>query len=222
MSDKPIIRVMIVDDHLLFREGLKSLFKKHGDIEVVAEAANGEEALKFAQDAVPDIILLDLNMPGMDGIQACQRFKNESPSTRIIILTVSKDLSSIVAAIKAGASGFLTKDTPSEKLAETVRKVHTDGNLLEPILADRLLAEFSSLTEKRREQGGETALFASLSPRESEILKMVANGRPNKIIAADLSISEHTVRNHISNIFQKLQVNNRTEATVMAMKRGLI
>lgn len=222
MPNQQTIRVMIVDDHLLFREGLKSLFNKHGDIEVVAEASSGEEALALAGEAVPDIILLDLNMPGMDGIQACQRFKDESPSTRIVILTVSKDLSSIVAAIKAGASGFLTKETPSEKVAETVRKVYTEGNLLEPILADRLLAEFSSLTEKRKEQGGEAALFASLSPRESEILKMVANGRPNKIIASDLSISEHTVRNHISNIFQKLQVNNRTEATVLAMKRGLI
>lgn len=221
-SKQQSIRVMVVDDHLLFREGIQSLLKAHGDIEIVAEASGGEEALRMAQDVAPDVILLDLNMPGMDGIEACRRFKGELPTSKIIILTVSKELSSIVSAVKAGASGFLTKDTGSEKVAETVRRVHHEGNLLEPLLADRLLAEFSSLTEKKREDGVEPWLFATLSPRENEILKLVAGGKPNKIIASELAISEHTVRNHISNIFQKLQVNNRTEATVLAMKKGLI
>ncbi len=215
------IRLMIVDDQLLFREGLKSLLNEHDDVEVVAEADNGQAALDLAPQVAPDVILLDLNMPGMDGIETCQYLKNDCPSSRIVILTVSKELSSIVSAVKAGASGYLTKDTPMEKVVTIVKKVHLEGNILEPLLADRLLDEFTNFSEKNS-SNPEAALFSSLSPRENEILKLVAGGKPNKLIAAELKISEHTVRNHISNIFQKLQVNNRTEATVLAMKRGLI
>jgi NarL family two-component system response regulator LiaR len=218
-----VIRLMVVDDHLLFRQGIKSLLSAQSDIELVAEASAGEEALRLGQEFAPDVILLDLNMPGMDGIEACRRFKDQLPSSRIVILTVSRELTSIVAAVKAGASGFLTKDTGIERVAETVRRVYHEGNVLEPVLADRLLVEFSSFTEQKRSDPGDNGwLFSTLSPRESEILKMVAGGKPNKIIAAELAISEHTVRNHISNIFQKLQVNNRTEATVLAIKKGLI
>ncbi|MGE0493781.1 MAG: response regulator [Vulcanimicrobiota bacterium] len=215
------IRLMIVDDQRLFREGIKSLLKTHDGIEVVAEAEEGQQAVEMAPDCAPDVILLDLNMPGIDGIETCRLLKTELPSSRIVILTVSKELASIVSAVKAGASGYLTKDTPSEKVVETVKRVYREGNILEPLLADRLLDEFTNFTEKNN-QAPEAGLFASLSPRENEILKLVAGGRPNKLIAAELKISEHTVRNHISNIFQKLQVNNRTEATVLAMKRGLI
>ncbi len=217
-----IIRLMVVDDHLLFREGIRSLLRGHEDIEVVAEASGGHQALELAREVAPDVILLDLNMPGMDGIEACVRFKAELPTTKIVILTVSRDLASIFQAVKAGASGFLTKDTGSNELLDTVRRVFHEGNLLEPMLADRLLAEFSHLSEMTRREGLEPGLFATLSPREQEILKLVAGGKPNKVIASELAISEHTVRNHISNIFQKLQVNNRTEATVLAMKKGLI
>ncbi len=212
---------MIVDDQRLFREGIKSLLKTHDGIDVVAEAEEGSQAVTMAPDAAPDVILLDLNMPGIDGIETCRRLKSELPTSRIVILTVSKELASITKAVKAGASGYLTKDTPSEKVVETVKRVYREGNILEPLLADRLLDEFTNFTEKNN-QAPEAGLFASLSPREKEILKLVAGGKPNKLIASELKISEHTVRNHISNIFQKLQVNNRTEATVLAMKRGLI
>jgi two-component system NarL family response regulator len=155
----------------------------------------------------------------MDGIEVCRRLRSCSASTRIIILTISRDLSSIVEAVRAGASGYLTKDTGSSELVDTVRRVYHEGNLLEPILADRLLAEFSHLSSMTEKEGLEAGLFATLSPRETEILELVAGGKANK---AELNISEHTVRNHISNIFQKLQVNDRTEAAVLAVKRGLI
>ncbi len=215
------IRLMLVDDQQLFREGIKSLLKDHREVEVVAEAADGSKALTMAAQEAPDVILLDLKMPGMDGLECCRRMKEQSPSARIVILTVSRELSSIVEAMKSGASGYLTKDTPSEKVVETVVRVFREGNLLEPLLADRLLDEFVTFSAKN-EENPETAMFASLSPRETQILKLVAGGMPNKLIASDLKISEHTVRNHISNIFQKLQVNNRTEATVLAMKQGLV
>ncbi len=218
---KPKISLMLVDDQQLFREGVKSLLNSHEEVEVVAEAGDGQKALELAAREAPDVILLDLKMPGMDGMECCRRLKAQSPSARIVILTVSRELASIVEAMKSGASGYLTKDTPSEKVVETVIRVFHEGNLLEPLLADRLLDEFVSFSAKN-EQNPEVAMFASLSPRETQILKLVAGGMPNKLIASDLKISEHTVRNHISNIFQKLQVNNRTEATVMAMKQGLV
>ena len=218
---KSKIRLMLVDDQQLFREGVKSLLKDHAEVEVVAEAADGEKALSLVAEDAPDVILLDLKMPGIDGQECCRRLKAQSPSARIVILTVSRELSSIVEAMKSGASGYLTKDTQSDKLVETVLKVFHEGNLLEPLLADRLLDEFVSFSAKN-EENPESAMFASLSPRETQILKLVAGGMPNKLIAAELKISEHTVRNHISNIFQKLQVNNRTEATVLTMKQGLV
>lgn len=218
---KPKVSLMIVDDQNLFREGIKSLLKEHGAINVVAEAADGVAALELAAKEAPDVILLDLNMPGMDGIECCRHLKERIPSTRIVILTVSRELSSIVEAMKAGASGYLTKDTASNNVVDTVMRVFEEGNILEPLLADRLLDEFVSFSAKNGEVFDGT-LFSSLSPRETEILKLVAEGLPNKLIASDLKISEHTVRNHISNIFQKLQVNNRTEATVLAMKQGLV
>jgi len=205
---------------LLFREGLKSLLKQHPDLLVIGEATTGTEAVDLAVTHAPDVILLDLNLPDIDGIEVCSRIKALVPVTRIVILTVNKDLPHLLRAMKAGACGYLTKDNPSEKVAATVRQVFHEGSSLEPMLADRLLAEFANPTH-RKEDISDAAL-ASLSPREKEILKMVADGKPNKIIADELDISEHTVRNHISNIFQKLHVNNRTEATVIAIKKGLI
>lgn len=218
---KPKINVMLVDDENLFREGIKSLLRAHDEVQVVAEAADGATALEFAAREAPDVVLLDLKMPGMSGLECCRRLKEQTPSARIVILTVSRELSAIVEAMKSGASGFLTKDTASEKVVETVIRVFEEGNLLEPMLADRLLDEFVNFSAKN-EENPEAIIFSSLSPRENQILKLVAEGMPNKLIASDLKISEHTVRNHISNIFQKLQVNNRTEATVLAMKQGLV
>lgn len=214
------IRILVVEDQLLFREGLKSLLKSYPEFVIVGEATTGGEAISMATEHTPDVVLLDLNLPDIDGIEVCSRIKGLLSDSRIVILTVNKDLPYILKAMKAGACGYLTKDTPSEKVASTIRRAHHEGNLLEPLLADRLLAEFTTLAQ-RKEEAAETSLTV-LSPREKEILRMVADGKPNKIIADELDISEHTVRNHISNIFQKLHVNNRTEATVIALKKGLI
>ncbi|MBS2038791.1 response regulator transcription factor [bacterium] len=218
-TEEPI-RLLVVEDQLLFREGLKSLLKQHSDLQVIGEATTGAEAVNLAVTHAPDVILLDLNLPDIDGIEVCSRIKALVPVTRIVILTVNKDLPHLLRAMKAGACGYLTKDNPSEKVASTVRQVFHEGSSLEPLLADRLLAEFANPTHRKDDLYD--AALASLSPREKEILKMVADGKPNKIIADELDISEHTVRNHISNIFQKLHVNNRTEATVIAIKKGLI
>jgi len=219
-QDEPI-RLLVVEDQLLFREGLKSLLAAHADLQIIGEATTGAEALQQAQIHAPDVVLLDLNLPDIDGIEVCSQIKGLVPVTKIVILTVNRDLSYLLRAMKAGACGYLTKDTPSERVAATVRQVYHEGSNLEPLLADRLLAEFASPTQRKEESNYDAGL-ASLSPREKEILKMVADGKPNKIIADELDISEHTVRNHISNIFQKLHVNNRTEATVIALKKGLI
>lgn len=214
------IRLLVVEDQLLFREGLKSLLKLHADLSIVGEATTGGEAIELAIAHAPDVVLLDLNLPDIDGIEVCSRLKTLVPTARIVILTVNKDLPYLLKAMKAGACGYLTKDNPSEKVASTVRQVFHEGSSLEPQLADRLLAEFAN-PSSRKDDNYDAAL-TSLSPREREILKMVADGKPNKIIADELDISEHTVRNHISNIFPKLHVNNRTEATVVAIKKGLI
>jgi DNA-binding NarL/FixJ family response regulator len=130
---KPKITLMLVDDQHLFREGIKSLLKAHEEVQVVAEAADGQTALDLASREAPDVILLDLKMPGMDGMECCRRLKEQTPSARIVILTVSRELASIVEAMKSGASGYLTKDTPSEKVVETVIRVYHEGNLLEPL-----------------------------------------------------------------------------------------
>ena len=215
-----VIRLLVVEDQLLFREGLKSLLAVHDDFSVVGEATTGAEAVELALQHSPDVVLLDLHLPDIDGIEVCRRIKSSLPDCHIVMLTVNKDLPYLVKAMKAGACGYLTKDIPSEQVASTVRKVVKEGPTLSPMLADRLLAELSNPSPRREET--ESSANVNLSPREREILRMVGDGKPNKIIADELDIIEHTVRNHISNIFQKLHVNNRTEATVIAMKKGLI
>lgn len=220
------IRIMVVDDHSLFREGLTLLLGRRGNLEVVAEASTGEEALEKALEARPDLVLLDLNLSGQGGVETCRALKDRLPDLQVVILTMSDDLASIFDAVRAGACGYLLKTIDSQRLLDALDQISREGGILEPFLAHRLLAEFTSgrtLFDGVDDRSQEPAQPASsnLSPREIEILRQVVEGLSNKEIAARLSISKYTVGNHINNIFRKLGVNDRTQAAVAALKMRL-
>jgi len=216
------VRVMLVDDHALFREGLVLLLKGRPNLHVVAEAATGEEALARLDAARPDLVLLDLNLPGIGGVEACRLLKERAPELRVVILTMSDDLESIFEAVRAGACGYLLKDIASQNLLEAIDQIDREGGILEPFLARRLLAEFSGSRSASRTPDPSAATGPVLSPRETEILRKVVDGLSNKEIADRLCISKYTVGNHINNIFRKLGVNDRTQAAVAAIKMRLV
>lgn len=225
MSD--VVRIMVVDDHALFREGLGLLLKRRQDLMVVAEASSGEEAIEKVASVRPDLVLLDLNLPGLGGVETCRELKAKLPDLRVVILTMSNDLNSIFDAVRAGACGYLLKDIASDQLLDSIDQIYHEGGILEPFLARRLLAEFSANKLPGSAPGARTATEealpnANLSPREVEILQQVVAGRSNKEIANELSISKYTVGNHINNIFRKLGVNDRTQAAVAALKMKLV
>ena len=219
MSDKKI-RVMLVDDHNLFREGLASMLSMSDQIEVVAEVARGDEAVTRAGEVRPEIVLLDLHLPGMGGIEICRNILKQLPETRIVMLTSSKDLPSLYEAMKAGACGYLIKDIKFNELVNAVLRVHRDGGLPES-LSDEVVHHVQSLTEEEMRAYTARQALGKLSPRELEILRLITEGKGNREIAEALIISEHTVRNHINNIFNKLQVKDRTEAAVLAIRHGV-
>jgi len=216
------VRVMLVDDHALFREGLALLLKGRPNLQVVAEAATGEEALAQLESAHPDLVLLDLNLPGIGGVEACRLLKERAPELRVVILTMSDDLESIFEAVRAGACGYLLKDIASQNLLEAIDQIDREGGILEPFLARRLLAEFSGPRSAPRTVEPAVTPGPVLSPRETEILRKVVDGLSNKEIADRLCISKYTVGNHINNIFRKLGVNDRTQAAVAAIKMRLV
>jgi DNA-binding NarL/FixJ family response regulator len=213
---------MLVDDHALFREGLALLLKGRPNLQVVAEAATGEEALAQLESAHPDLVLLDLNLPGIGGVEACRLLKERAPELRVVILTMSDDLESIFEAVRAGACGYLLKDIASQNLLEAIDQIDREGGILEPFLARRLLAEFSGPRSAPRTVEPAATPGPVLSPRETEILRKVVDGLSNKEIADRLCISKYTVGNHINNIFRKLGVNDRTQAAVAAIKMRLV
>ena len=216
------VRVMLVDDHALFREGLALLLKGRPNLQVVAEAATGEEALAQLESAHPDLVLLDLNLPGIGGVEACRLLKERAPELRVVILTMSDDLESIFEAVRAGACGYLLKDIASQNLLEAIDQIDREGGILEPFLARRLLAEFSGPRSAPRTVEPAVTPGPVLSPRETEILRKVVDGLSNKEIADRLCISKYTVGNHINTIFRKLGVNDRTQAAVAAIKMRLV
>lgn len=210
------IRILIAEDQTIVREALCKLLDFEEDIEVVGEAKNGLEAISRVKDFVPDIVLMDINMPEVDGVEATRVIKKESPHTKIIILTVHKEEEHLFSAIKAGAIGYIVKETSSKNLLETIRAVFQGETLLSPSIAIQLLNEFKQITEKEKSRD----LFSSLTKREQEVLKQISTGKSNKEIAEILYISEATVKTHITNILQKLHVNDRTQAAIYALKRG--
>jgi len=218
MTKPGTIRVLIADDHSLFRQGIRRLLEAAGDLEVVGEAATGEEAIRMVEELAPDVVLLDVSMPGLSGIDAAGVIKTTSPRTRVIIVTVHTDEEFLFEAIKAGAMGYLLKDSTPEELLRAVRVVHHGEALLAPAMAAKVVKEFARTTETK----DLAPVLTPLTQREVEILHHVAAGLANKEIAHRLGISERTVKNHLSNIMEKLQVNSRTQAAIYALRSGLV
>jgi len=213
----PTIRVLIADDHRLFRQGLCYVCES-GGLSVVGEAENGQEAVEMARRLKPDVVLMDVQMPVLDGVQATALITAESPTTQVIVLTMYRQDQYVFEAIKAGARGYLLKDIDERELVEAVRAVHRGEALINPSLATRLLEEFRSLSQA----AGKGEAVETLTPGEMEVLRLVAQGADNKTIAAQLTLSERTVANRLSEIYQKLHVSSRTQAALVALRRGWV
>ncbi len=215
---KPV-RICLVDDQRLIREGLRLLLELESGLEVVAEAGDGASALDVVAEARPDVVLMDIRMPGMDGVEATRRLLARMPEARVIILTTFDDDAYIFDALRAGALGYLLKDLSGPELAAAIREVARGGALIQPSVARKVLAEFSRLAPETPRSG--LPLPEPLSAREQEILQGIARGLTNKEIASKLSLTEGTVKNYISVVFQKLGVTDRTQAALRARELGL-
>jgi two-component system NarL family response regulator len=215
------IRVLVVDDHALFRRGLEMVLAQEPDIEVVGEAGDAVAAVERAAELLPDVVLLDVRMPKGSGIEACGQIKDVAPSARIIMLTISDEEADLYEAIKAGATGYLLKEISIDEVASAVRAVHDGQSLISPAMASKLLTEFA-LMAKRSNERSQQVPTPKLTDRELEVLKLVARGLNNRDIARELFISENTVKNHIRNILEKLQLHSRMEAVVYAVREKLL
>ncbi|MGH2734970.1 MAG: response regulator [Actinomycetota bacterium] len=226
MSNEPqtgrdeAIRVLIVDDHALFRRGLQMVLEGESDIDVVGEASDGQEAVDKAEETTPDVVLMDVRMPKRSGIDATRSIKDTLPSTKILMLTISDEEADLYDAIKAGASGYLLKEISIEEVANAVRAVHAGQSLISPSMASKLLTEFAAMVKRRDERNQVPG--PRLTERELEVLKLVAKGMNNRDIGAELYISENTVKNHVRNILEKLHLHSRMEAVVYAVREKLL
>jgi two-component system NarL family response regulator len=216
------IRAMIVDDHALFRRGLEMVLDEEADIEVVDQASDGSEAVEKAGESLPDVVLMDIRMPRSSGIEACRAMKEVVPSAKIVMLTISDEEEDLFEAIRAGASGYLLKDLPLDEVAETVRAVHGGQSLINPSMAGKLLTEFATLAKRDGQERVQQVPPPRLTDREMQVLKLVARGMNNRDIAKELFISENTVKNHVRNILEKLQIHSRMEAVMVAVREKLI
>jgi DNA-binding NarL/FixJ family response regulator len=216
------IRTLIVDDHALFRRGLEIVLGSETDIEVVGQAGDGTEAIVRASEVLPDVVLMDVRMPRSSGIEACRAIKDVAPSAKIIILTMSDEEEDLFEAIRAGASGYLLKDIPLDEVAEAVRAVHGGQSLISPAMAGKLLTEFAALANRDQDERPQPVPAPKLTDREMQVLKLVARGMNNRDIAKELFISDNTVKNHVRNILEKLQIHSRMEAVMVAVREKLI
>lgn len=209
------IKIMIVDDHPVVRKGMIALLQGEADMEVVGECGNGAEALDMYPRLMPDIVLMDLVMPVLDGIEAIQRIRADHPKARILVLTSFTTNEKVFAAIKAGAAGYLLKDSDPEELVKAIHQVHRGESSLHPSIAHKLLAEFSQPAPVKND--GE-----QLTEREKEVLALIARGLSNQEIAAQMVVSPATIHSHVSRILAKLQVSSRTQAALFAIREGYI
>jgi DNA-binding NarL/FixJ family response regulator len=211
-----LIRILVADDHALFRDGLRALFFSVPDTEVVGEAATGEEAIARAEDLQPDVVLMDIQMPGVNGIEATRTIVRNSPHIGVIVVTMFEDDDSVFAAMRAGARGYVLKGADQDEILKVIRAVAAGEAHFGPEIARRLMGFFSA-----REPAAPSEAFPELTAREREVLDLIARGRNNQEIAKELYLSHKTVRNHISNIFTKLQVADRAQAIIRAREAGL-
>ena len=214
------IRVMIADDHALFRRGLQMVLEQEADISVVGEASDGQEAVEKAGETMPDVVLMDVRMPKRGGIEATKAIKELMPHIKILMLTISDEEADLYDAIKAGATGYLLKEVSIEEVGNAIRSVQTGQSLISPSMASKLLSEFATMVKRADEK--QAAPQPRLTDREMEVLKLVAKGRNNRDIAKELFISENTVKNHIRNILEKLHLHSRMEAVVYAVREKLL
>ena len=215
-----VIRVLIVDDHALFRRGLEMVLDGESDIEVVGEASDGQEAIEQAEKTAPDVVLMDVRMPKRSGIEATREIKEMLPSARILMLTISDDEADLYEAIKAGASGYMLKEISIEEIGSAVRSVYQGQSLISPSMASKLLTEFATIVKRREERVQLPG--PRLTDRELEVLKLVAKGMNNRDIGTELFISENTVKNHVRNILDKLHLHSRMQAVVYAVREKLL
>ena len=211
-----MIRVLIADDHAVVRQGLRTFLDLQADIDVVGEAAGGEEAVAVAAEHAPDVILLDLVMPRLDGIGALRRLREVAPGARVIVLTSFGEDERLFTALRAGASGYLLKDVEPAELVRSIRTVHGGGAPLSPAVAARMVEEFASGA------GAGRAPADDLTPRELEVLCLIARGQSNKRIALELGVAEKTVKTHVSHVLAKLGLSDRTQAALYAVREGLV
>lgn len=214
------IRVLIADDHRVVREGLGAILKTKSDIDVVGEATNGIEAVQAAKSLKPDVILMDISMPQMDGVEATRAIKKERPQIGIVALTMHDDDPTIFALVRAGVNGYLLKDSDSVDIVKAIRAIYKGESMIHPSIAKKILHELSQKEERKKEE--EPAGAHRLSAREVDVLQRVATGKTNKEIAGDLTLSEKTIKNHVRNIFHKMQVFDRTEAAIKGIREGII
>jgi DNA-binding NarL/FixJ family response regulator len=212
------IRVLLVDDHDLFRTGLRNLLEEQ-TVQVVGEAADGAQALRLVRELAPDVVVMDLNMPGMTGVEATRQVTSLAPLTRVVVLTISDQDDDVMNAILAGACGYLMKDSSIQDLMQGIRAAAVGESLISPHIAAKVLQRMRATGTNEQDAA---TIRAELSDREIQVLKLIANGKDNAQIAGELHISPKTVKNHISNILMKLQIDNRIQAAVYAVRSGIV
>jgi two-component system response regulator DegU len=216
--DMSKIRILIADDHSMVRQGIKQILELEGEFTVVAQAGNGEEAVKLAKKHNPDVILMDINMPGMSGLQAIRELKKDNEDVKILVLTIHEDREYLFKALQMGAQGYVLKDAEPAVLMEAIRNINKGESYIQPAMTKELVKEFNRVTLQDNKPSYEEN---KLTSREIEVLELIAEGMINKEIAKQLYISEKTVKNHVSNILKKLDVSDRTQAAIYAFKHNI-